>query len=125
MFHLSIIALMKALSLTMKNMAQNNLSEEIPFGLGSNLAASPLSEGYLFHKEPYCGVGTALPYTSLSQGANVVLGMNEKCELKAGLTVTSYNLFISLPLLDELTELGTGAVLTLRQNRFHVAPVIK
>ena len=50
--------------------------------------------------------------------------MIEKCEVKAGSVVTFDNLFTSLPLLDELTELGIGASGTLRQNRFHGAPVV-
>ena len=45
----------------------------------------------------------------------------EKCEVKAGSTITFDNLFTSLPLLDELTELGIGALGTLQQNCFHVA----
>ena len=61
--------------------------------------------------------------TSLGQGADVVLRLTEKCEVKAGSVVTFDNLFTSLPLLDELTELGIGALGTLRQNRFHGAPV--
>ena len=61
--------------------------------------------------------------TGLGQGAGVVLGLTEKCEVKAGSTVTFDNLFTSLPLLDELTELGIGALATLRQNHFHGAPV--
>ena len=64
-----------------------------------------------------------MPDTGLGQGADVVLGLIEMCEVKAGSTVTFDNLFTSLPLLDELTELGIGAVGTLRQNRFHGAPV--
>ena len=64
-----------------------------------------------------------MPDAGLSQGANIVLGLNEKCEVKAGSTVTFDNLSTSLPLLDELTELGIGTFCTLRQNRFHVAPV--
>ena len=94
-----------------------------PIRFGFKLLVSPLSEGYLLHKEPYCGVDTDLPDAGLSQGANVVLGLNEKCEVKAGSTVTFDNLFTSLPLLDELTELGIGTLCTLRQNHFHVAPV--
>ena len=42
MVFLSITALMKTLSLTVENMAQNNLLEESPLGLG-------LSFGTLFH----------------------------------------------------------------------------
>ena len=64
-----------------------------------------------------------MPDTGLGQGADVVLGLIEKCEVKAGSTVTFDNLFTSLSLLDELTELGIGALGTLRQNRFHGAPV--
>ena len=81
------------------------------------------SEGYLLHAEPYCAVDTDLPDTGLSQGADVVLGLKEKYEVKAGSTVTFPNLFTSLLLLDELTELGIGVRGTLQQNRFHGAPV--
>ena len=49
--------------------------------------------------------------------------LNEKCEVKAGPTVTFDNLFTSVSLLDELTELGIGALGTLRQNCFYGAPV--
>ena len=52
-----------------------------------------------------------------------MLDLIEKCEVKAGSTVTFDNLFTSLLLLDELTKLGTGALETLRQNCFHGAPV--
>ena len=58
-----------------------------------------------------------MPDTGLGQGADVVLALIEKCEVKAGSTVTFDNLFTSLPLLDELTELGIGALGTLQQNR--------
>ena len=51
-----------------------------------------------------------------------MLALIEKCDVKAGSTVTFDNLFTSLPLLDELTELGTGALSTLRQNYFHGTP---
>ena len=54
----------------------------------------------------------------MGHGADVVLSVIEKCEVKAGSTVTFDNLFISLPLLDELTELGIGVLGTLWQNRF-------
>ena len=49
--------------------------------------------------------------------------MIEKCKVKAGSTVTFDNLFTSLPLLDELTELRISALDTFRQNRFYGAPV--
>ena len=79
------------------------------------------SEGYLLHAEPYYGVVTDLPDIGLGQGAHVVLGLTEKCEVKAGSTVTCDNLFTSLPLLDKLTELGIGEPGTLQQSRFPVA----
>ena len=66
-----------------------------------------------------------MPDTSLVQGADVLLGLTEKCEIKSGLTVTFDNLFTSLPLLDELTKGGIGALGTLRQNRFRGTPVAK
>ena len=80
-------------------------------------------EGYLLHEEPYCGADTDLPDTGLGQGADVVLGLIEKCEVKAWSSVTIDNLFTSLPLLDEGTEIGTDALGTLWQNRFYGAPV--
>ena len=40
MVHLSITALMKALSLTVENMTQNNFLEKSPLGLGLNFGAS-------------------------------------------------------------------------------------
>ena len=97
MVHLSITALMKVLSLTMENMTQNNLLEENPLGLGLNFWCITSSEGYLPHVEPYCGVNTDLPDIRLDQGADVVLGLIEKCEVKAGSTITFDNLFISFP----------------------------
>ena len=54
-----------------------------------------------------------MPDTSLDQGADVALGLIEECEVKAGSAVTFYNLFTSLPVLDDLTELGIGALGTL------------
>ena len=50
----------------------------------------------------------------LGQGADVELGLIEKCKVKAGSTVTFDNLFPSLLLLDKLTELVIGALVTLR-----------
>ena len=54
-----------------------------------------------------------MPDPGLGQGADVVLRLIEKCEIKAGSTVTFDNLFTSLPFLDELTELRIGALGTL------------
>ena len=71
------------------------------------------SKGYFLHAEPYCGVETDFSDTGVDEGADVVLGLIEKCEVKAGSTVTFDNLLTSLPLLDELTELGIGALSTL------------
>ena len=81
------------------------------------------SEGYLLHVDPYCEANTDLPDTGVGQGEDVVLDLIEKCEVKAGSTVTFGNVFTSLPLLDKLPELGIGALCTLQQNLFHGAPV--
>ena len=77
------------------------------------------SEGYLLHVEPYCGVDTDLLDAGFGQGADAVFRLIEKCEVKAGSTVKFDNLFTSLSLLDELTELGIGALGTFQKNRFH------
>ena len=71
-----------------------------PIRFGFKLWCITSSEGYLLHAEPYCGVDTDLPDTGLGQGADVVLGLIEKCKVKVGSTVTFDNLFTSLPLLD-------------------------
>ena len=94
-----------------------------PIKFGFKLWCITSHEGYLLNAEPYCGLDADLPDTSLGQGADFVLGFIEKCEVKAGSLVTFDNQLTSLPLLDELTELGIGALGTLRQNRFHGAPV--
>ena len=60
-----------------------------------------------------------MPDTGLGQGSDVVL--IEKCKVKAASTVTFGILFTLLPLLDELTELGTRALGPLRQSSFHSA----
>ena len=70
-----------------------------------------------------CGVEFHFPDTGLGQGADVVLGLIEKCEVKAGSAVTFDNLFTSPPLPDELAELGIGTLGTLPQSRFHDSPV--
>ena len=51
------------------------------------------------------------------------MGLIENCEVKAGSTVTFDNFFTSLLLLDELTELGIGALHTLWQKHVHGSPV--
>ena len=101
---------MKSLSFTIENTAQNNLLEESPLGLGLNFGASHHLKDIPFMQ-------------NLSQGADVVLGLIEKYEVKAGSTVTFDNLFTSLPLLDELTELEIDAFGTLQQKHFNDASV--
>ena len=64
-----------------------------------------------------------MPDTGLCQGADVVLGLIEKCEVKAGSTVTCDNFFTSFLLLHELTEFRLGALGTIRKNCFYGAPV--
>ena len=64
---------------------------------------------------------TDLSDNGLGQGANVVLGLTEKCEVKPGSTVTFDNLSTSLPLLHDLNEIEIGALGTL--HRCHGATV--
>ena len=94
-----------------------------PIKFGFKLKCITSSEGYLLHEEPYCGLDTDLSDTDLGQVADVVLDLIKKCEVKAGSTVIFDNLFTSLSLLDELTELGIGALGILGQIHFHGTPV--
>ena len=118
MVHLSITTLMKALSLTMENTTQNNLLEESLLGLGLNFGASP----HLKDISILWSIYWFAKYWSGS-GCRCCDGLIERCEVKAGSTVAFGNLFTPLPLLDEQTGLGIGALGTLRKNRFHGAPV--
>ena len=52
-----------------------------------------------------------------------LLSLIEKCEVKAGSTITFDNLFTSLLLLEELTELGIGALGNNWQKHFYGTPV--
>ena len=84
-----------------------------PIRFGFKLWCLTSTEGYLLHAEPYCGSDTMLKDTGLGQGADVVLGLIEKCNLSSGCTLTFDNLFTSLPLLDELSKRGIGGLGTL------------
>ena len=92
-----------------------------PIRFGFKLWCLTSTEGYLFHTEPYCG--TKLKDIGLGQGADVVLGLIEKCNLSSGCTLTFDNLFTSLPLLDKLSKRCKGGLETLRQNRLENTPV--
>ena len=81
MVYLSITELMKKLSLTMENIAQNNLLEKRPLDLGLNFGASPHLKDISFMRT-ICGVDTDLPDTGLGEGVNVVLSLIENCEVK-------------------------------------------
>ena len=59
----------------------------------------------LFHAESHCGADTKLSDTGLGQGADVELGLTEKCGLSNGSSVTFDKLFTSFPLLDELKKM--------------------
>ena len=75
------------------------------------------------HTEPYSGASTNLPNTGLGQGADVVLGLIDKCEIPKGTHVVMDNLFTSIPLLKELSKRGIAAPGTLRENRQKNAPL--
>ena len=70
----------------MENTEQNNLLQTIPLDLGSNFGSSPHLKDIFFMQNH-----TVLPDTGLSRGADVVLGLKEKYEVKAGSTVTFHN----------------------------------
>ena len=85
------------------------------FRFGSILWGIYWPEGYLLHVESWCGVDTDLPDTGLGHGADAMLSLIEKHEVKAGSNVKFPNLFTSVLFLDQLTELWA--------NRFHTVPV--
>ena len=87
---------MKALSLNVENMAQNQFIRGKPIRFRFKLCCITSSERHLLHAEPYCGVDTDLPDTGLGQGADVVLGLIEQSEVKAGSTDTFDNPFTSI-----------------------------
>ncbi|KAF0296457.1 PiggyBac transposable element-derived protein 3 [Amphibalanus amphitrite] len=53
----------------------------------------------------------------LGQGADVVLGLAEKCELRPGHCLVFDNFFTGLPLMSALSEKGLGGTGTARDNR--------
>ena len=55
-----------------------------PVRFGYKLWCCCTTSGYLLHAEPYCGKATNLLDTGLGQGANVVLGMVDKCNVREG-----------------------------------------
>ena len=87
-----------------------------PIRFGFKLWCLSSTDGYLFHAVPNCA-GTKLSNTGLGQGADVVLSTAEKGGLSSGFSVTFDNLFTSFLLLVELSKLGIGDQVTIRQNR--------
>lgn len=75
------------------------------------------SNGFIYHAEPYCGSSTNLLQSKYGQGGSVVLGLLEHSALQKGTKLYFDNLFSSVGLLDELTQLGYGGTGTLRENR--------
>ena len=59
----------------------------------------------------------------LGQGADVLLGLTEKCVLSSSSSVTFDNFFTPFPLLDELSKQGVGGLGTIRQNRTENAAI--
>ena len=94
-----------------------------PVRFGYKLWCCSTTSGYLLHAEPYCGKATNFRDTGLGQGANVVLGMVEKCDIRQGQQLFFDNLFTSVPLLKTLSERKIGGTGTLRQDRKAGAPL--
>ena len=88
-----------------------------PVRFGYKLWSICTADGYLLHAEPYCGSATQLKNTGCDQGADVVLGLVEKCGLRPGHHVTFDNFFSSLPLLEQLSAACFGGTGTIRENR--------
>ena len=93
--------------------------------MGLNAGIFCLSDGYLFHGEPYCGRGTDLSEAGVEQGSDVVHDMTEKCVLTKVSTVAMDSLFTTLPLLDKLTDTGRQGLGTIRENQPEGAPLKK
>ncbi|GBL86994.1 PiggyBac transposable element-derived protein 3, partial [Araneus ventricosus] len=92
-----------------------------PIRFGFKLWTLASSEGYLFHAEPYSGSTTKLPQTGLGRGPDVVLGLMNKVHAHEGNHVVMYNLFPSIPLLNELSKKGFAGTGTIRENRLENA----
>lgn len=75
--------------------------------------------------EPYCGRDTSIEDRELGQGPNVVLDLIRKASLEAGCEVFMDNLFMTVPLLQELSSLGIAGTGTMRQNRLNKVPLPK
>ncbi|KAF0297800.1 PiggyBac transposable element-derived protein 3 [Amphibalanus amphitrite] len=94
-----------------------------PVRFGFKLWCITTADGYLLHAEPYCGRATRLQETGLGQGADVVLGLVEACQVGPGHELFFDNLFTSVDLLEVLDARGIGATGTLRENRRGGAPL--
>ena len=80
----------------------------------------------MIHAEPYCGSDTNIEETGLGQRPDIVLGLIEKkCKLHKQSAVTFDNLFISLPLLDKLSEDSIYGLETIRESHLQGAPLKK
>ena len=78
-----------------------------PIWFGFKLWCLASTDKYLFHAELYCGADTKLSDTGLGQGADVVLGLTDKCGLSSGSSVT---LTTFLPLFLCLMSFQNGAL---------------
>lgn len=81
------------------------------------------AEGELLRVQPYAGASTAIKDFGLGQGPNVVLGLVEQFNLLPGSKVYCDNLFLSMDLLDHMSDRQYGVTGTLRQNRLHDIPL--
>ena len=88
-----------------------------PVRFGFKVWALCTADGFLLHAEPYCGKATDLEASGYGQGADVVLGLARKCNLRPGHHLTFDNFFSSLPLLEQLSAAGFGGTGTIRENR--------
>ena len=81
------------------------------------------SNGYMVHFETYCEASTDLANTDTGEGADVVLGLVNKCSLRSGMELSFDNSFTCFSVLDELSMLLISGMGTIRENRTEKALV--
>lgn len=83
--------------------------------------ASPLGE--LLRCQPYAGAKTHIKDFGLGQGPNVVMSLCEEYGLAPGTIVYADNLFVSMDLLEHMSDRQLGVTGTMRMNRLAGIPL--
>jgi hypothetical protein len=96
-----------------------------PIRFGYKVWALCASDGSGVYFEPYCGADTNITDAGLGQGPNIVLDLCDKVNLPPRSETYFIHMFISFPLLDQLSEKQIAGTGTVRQNRLANIPIIK